>query len=531
MPHREGKDTMPEEITIQSESAQGYALGDPVHFQLQAKVYNGHYCTVIPAGADTKDVLNAFMDEHGQEHRLYHSAEATFYGAATMDVPTLIVFTECDYNGNPGFFRRDCEAVHPGHVEIGNGRKRKQATEHRPGDPNVPANFLPAVPGGRFELDSKTILEEFRASLGQDLPSYLSRRNRRRAPLPMNAIAILFWLRGVYQDSMGTIETYAGVLCQFLNYLQREIPYLGEPKDFDKVTRHHVQAFVDHLKAGKYAPRTIRTKLFTIRSFYRYFLEESEGTWLGDVLHENPAARVRPPKDRDLSGHVLKALPLVEVDKLLAHVRNHGSVRDFVMLRMMFDGGLRVSEAVAMRWGDLVYLNSVKYKGWYFKFRGKGSKQRLVPLNQRMTKALFVYRYRIYGAKPTDRAPGLDDLPLFPNSSDWTRPLSRSAVAKIFEKWGKAALGYKIHPHQARHSAGTNLSMLGASIDDIQDLMGHSDIRTTQVYENSRAFKGNPSTDVFDQTDVDGREAADLDSINPIDPDPFEPAPDDEIVW
>lgn len=205
------------------------------------------------------------------------------------------------------------------------------------------------------------------------------------------------------------------------------------------------------------ATATICRKLTTIRQFYRYLVAER-------VLTVDPSANVMVPR---LVKKLPATLTLEEVDRLLnaPELETLRGMRDRAMLEVLYATGLRVSELVALRRGD------VNMKIGFVRTVGKGNKERVVPLGRMAIDWLQRYLH----------ARDDDMLWLFPGAKN--APLSRVAFWMIIKRLAKrAAILKDISPHTLRHSFATHLLERGADLRAIQEMLGHSSITTTQIY-------------------------------------------------
>ena len=210
-------------------------------------------------------------------------------------------------------------------------------------------------------------------------------------------------------------------------------------------------------------PATVRRKSAALRSFYRYLRRE-------DLLRDDPTAGLITPKR---GRRLPKVLEYAEVERLLRAPRGNAptAVRDRAILELMYACGLRASEVVDLEWSDIDLEEGV------LRARGKGSKQRLVPVGRKAAAALVAY---MRSARP-DLAAGGDCAALFLNYRG--RPLSRQGLYKIIRTHARAAgLEKEIGPHTLRHSFATHLLSGGCDLRTLQEMLGHADISTTQVY-------------------------------------------------
>lgn len=227
--------------------------------------------------------------------------------------------------------------------------------------------------------------------------------------------------------------------------------------DVTAVTEGDLIQYLAALHRRHAATATICRKLTAVRQFYRYLMAEG-------VLSADPTANVEAPKK---TQKLPATLTLEEVERLLnaPDVSELRGLRDRTMLEVLYATGLRVSELVGLRRGDM------NLKMGYVRVIGKGNKERIVPLGRLARE--WVQRY--LDARE-------DDLPcLFPGAR--RGPLTRMAFWLTIQRLAKRAGILKdISPHTLRHSFATHLLERGADLRAIQEMLGHSTITTTQIY-------------------------------------------------
>ena len=282
---------------------------------------------------------------------------------------------------------------------------------------------------------------------------------RRFAELMLDFLAYLELERGL---SRNTLEAYRSDLVQFGAFLDRE--NLGALE----VTHRHLTKFVTQLGSGgpdrpPVAPATIQRKVACLRSFYRHLRREG-------ILDRDPTAELRGPKRAQRLPTVLSR---DEVRKLLSQPQGTepAALRDRALLEVMYACGLRASEAV-----DLL-MSDVDLEAGVLRARGKGGKERIVPIGREAVRALRHYttkaRPRLVGDRAEDR--------LFVNHRGGR--LSRQGLYKIVQRHARSAgLGDKMSPHTLRHTFATHLLAGGCDLRAVQEMLGHANIRTTQHY-------------------------------------------------
>lgn len=232
-----------------------------------------------------------------------------------------------------------------------------------------------------------------------------------------------------------------------------------------QVSRQQLIAYLVRLKQEGRAASTVARKLASIKAFYRFLTAER-------YIRRNPA-EVLEAASRGL--HLPKVLSVQEVERLLDEP-NLGTLdgyRDKTMLELLYATGMRVSELVN------VPVKNVDMKMQYVIIMGKGSKERMLPLGRTalhyLEHYLSVVRPQLLHGKPDAAAE------LF--VTGWGGPMTRERFYEIIVAYGKSAgISKRVTPHMLRHSFATHLLNNGTDLRIVQELLGHADISTTQIY-------------------------------------------------
>lgn len=232
-----------------------------------------------------------------------------------------------------------------------------------------------------------------------------------------------------------------------------------------QVSRQQLIAYLVRLKQEGRASSTVARKLASIKAFYRFLTAER-------YIRRNPA-EVLEAASRGL--HLPKVLSVQEVERLLDEP-NLGTLdgyRDKTMLELLYATGMRVSELVN------VPMKNVDMKMQYVIVMGKGSKERMLPLGRTalhyLEHYLSVVRPQLLHGKPEAAAE------LF--VTGWGGPMTRERFYEIIVAYGKSAgISKRVTPHMLRHSFATHLLNNGTDLRIVQELLGHADISTTQIY-------------------------------------------------
>ena len=276
------------------------------------------------------------------------------------------------------------------------------------------------------------------------------------APAPL-VDAWLDHLRIERRRSPLTVDSYS----RDLELLRRFAA--GSAQPVEGLDRHALEAFVRELMGRGLSPRSVARVVSSTRGFFRYLV-------LRRHLAVNPAEDLQAPR---AWAALPKYLSVEEVDRLLQlpDVATPRGVRDRAFIELLYATGLRVSELVAL---GTSHLN---LEGGFLTTRGKGSKERLVPMGDEAV--AWVGRYLregrpvLLGKRTSPR--------LFVNARGGAS-LSRLGVWKILKEYGKAAGLSRLSPHVLRHSFATHLLERGADLRAIQMMLGHADLSTTQIY-------------------------------------------------
>jgi integrase/recombinase XerD len=294
-----------------------------------------------------------------------------------------------------------------------------------------------------------------------ELPPATSKERRcdpRFEGLVLDFLSYLELERGL---SRNTLNAYRTDLLQFGEFLgARRIDALAaRPAD--------IGDFLADLATGNGRPAcsaaTVHRKTACLRSFYKHLRRD-------ELIGDDPTAALSAPRRAKKLPQVLN---YAEVQKLLAAPRGSEptTLRDRALLELMYACGLRASETIGLELGDLDM-----HEG-FLRARGKGSKERLVPLGRQAIAAISVYlrsgRPKLIG----DR----HEAKLFVNFRGG--PLSRQGLYKIVQRHARAAgLAGRMSPHTLRHSFATHLLSGGCDLRAVQEMLGHADVSTTQMY-------------------------------------------------
>lgn len=265
--------------------------------------------------------------------------------------------------------------------------------------------------------------------------------------------------------SAHSISAYERDLEKFSQFLQ------AHQKNFIKLVESDITEFVVSLKDKKLSLSSINRTLSAVKGFYKYLNVEH------GVI--NPTAEISQSK---LPRKLPKALTIAEITRLIDSAEREGnpiSLRDKAILELLYSTGARVSEIIGLNVADFSLNSTHDGDVHIVKVRGKGSKERLVPLGKFAVIAIENYLTRI---RPALAEKGVkNESALFLNSRG-KRLTRQSAWQIVLDAASATGLSGKVSPHVFRHSFATHLLDGGADIRVVQELLGHSSVTTTQIY-------------------------------------------------
>lgn len=249
--------------------------------------------------------------------------------------------------------------------------------------------------------------------------------------------------------SFHTVKNYIKDIEQFINFNNKKI----------NIEESNIKSFLEFLGKKKYSRNTITRKIIAARNFYKYLIKTKK-------TEKNPFAYILTPKSE-------KRLPGVLTEKETENLLSAAAGKDFISLRdrtileLIYSTGIRVSELVNLDISDIDFINEE------IKVMGKGGKERIVPVG---TVAMNILHCYIKELKKKDTS-GI----LFINKNK--KRLTQRFVELMIKKYAKlAGIEKKITPHTLRHSFATHLLDRGADLRSVQELLGHVNLSTTQIY-------------------------------------------------
>lgn len=252
--------------------------------------------------------------------------------------------------------------------------------------------------------------------------------------------------------SKNTIESYKNDLVLFNNYMKKNI---------NSIDQNNIKEYLKYLKENNHSERSIARNLSSLRSFYKFLI-------INQYTDKNPMENITTLK---ISKKLPSILSMEEVNKILdIQITDDYSIRNKAMLELMYASGLRVSELVNLKIYDIDMTDDI------VRTIGKGSKERIIPIGDYAKNAIMNYldiRDNFFKREINDY--------LFLNNHG--KKMTRQGFFKIIKSIAKEkGIKKDISPHTLRHSFATHMINNGADLRTIQELLGHSDISTTQIY-------------------------------------------------
>tara|TARA_B100000963_G_scaffold63753_1_gene51724 strand:- start:8594 stop:9502 length:909 start_codon:yes stop_codon:yes gene_type:complete len=281
--------------------------------------------------------------------------------------------------------------------------------------------------------------------------------------------------------SSNTINSYLSDLKSFEKYLlKRKISFKKTINDTEVVKK-----YFRYLSRSKISPRSIKRKFSSLSSYFYYLIERKK-------IKKNPLNGIYTPK-------LIKKLPTVlsveEIKKIFKQSENSDNellgLRDRCIIELLYSCGLRVSELCELK------VNNIQFDSNVIRFFGKGNKERIIPLTfyakEWLEKYLYQSRHILSNRKLSDQK--------YVFLSNNGKRLTRAAIWQSIKKYvGAAGITKTVSPHTFRHSFATHLVDGGANLVEIQKLLGHSDISTTEIYVHlSKDFIDSEYMKAFDK--------------------------------
>lgn len=271
--------------------------------------------------------------------------------------------------------------------------------------------------------------------------------------------AFIVYLHNIKKTSGNTEMSYRRDLVKVKNYMEEQ-----GISDVKKITSTNLNSYILYLEKNKFSAATISRNIASLKAFYHYMYKEG-------MVNEDPAEALHAPK---IEKKMPEILSTEEVVRLLEQPSGDSSkeIRDKAMLELLYATGIRVTELITLK------LKDVNLQMGYLVCKD-GGKERVIPFGNEAKSALVRYLGGTRAAMISDA----DSEYLFVNCSG--QPMSRQGFWKLIKYYAKrAGIVEDITPHTLRHSFAAHLVENGADLRSVQEMLGHSDISTTQIYAN-----------------------------------------------
>lgn len=260
--------------------------------------------------------------------------------------------------------------------------------------------------------------------------------------------------------AQNSLESYERDLLQYHNFLESELNI----KSILNVTLGHIRSYLRTMNDKGLAANSVKRAVSSIRTYHNFLSAEG-------LMVDNPAQLLDAPK---IPQKLPNILTIQEVDDILSVIPEKAPMakRDLAIFEMMYSCGLRVTELCDFKTTDILWDSEM------IRVNGKGDKQRFVPIGPIARENLRNYLNHERPAL-TDKNPNVAEVFLSRNG----RKLTRMMIWILLKKWSEAAgVDKEVSPHTLRHSFATHLLEGGADLRSVQEMLGHSDIATTQIY-------------------------------------------------
>ena len=275
----------------------------------------------------------------------------------------------------------------------------------------------------------------------------------------------LTYLSAERNAAVNTITAYKNDLDQFRQFLE-SLSVNGSGPSLTSVDLPMLQNYVAAMREREYADATVARKIAAVKSFYSYLTAEG-------VVTTDPTDTLSSPR---VGKRLPKALSVREIDELLEQPRKRSTPeakRDRAMLELLYATGMRVSELVALSLESIELLNNLAT----VRCVGKAGKERVIPIHEQAVHALRIY---LQDARP-EMAYSKRERGLFINRRG--ERLTRQGFWLILKNYARmAGIPSDVTPHTLRHSFATHMLRGGAPLRSVQELLGHANISTTQIY-------------------------------------------------
>lgn len=287
-------------------------------------------------------------------------------------------------------------------------------------------------------------------------------------------LAFLKFLQKEYNYSSNTIAAYKNDLGQFMSYLQSH--HLNSSHKWQAIGVDEINGYVEYMKDQPYASSSVARKVAAVKSFFNYL-------HANQIVAENPTTDIDSPK---VKKRLPKTLSFEEVERLLkapSQKKSPKNLRDMALLNLLYSTGMRVTEVVSLRLEDVDLQNNVLF------CPGKDDQVRELPFDQYTRQVLenYIEEGRPFLVKDKD------ETAMFLNHRG--QQLTRQGLWLIIKAYAKEAeLSVAVTPHTLRHSFAAHKLNSGSDLQEVQKLLGHANISTTQIYTQLEEVEAHAET-------------------------------------
>jgi integrase/recombinase XerD len=282
----------------------------------------------------------------------------------------------------------------------------------------------------------------------------------------------LIYMSLVKKASANTIASYRNDLTKLIRHLDQQ-----NIVEVSKISETSINSYILSMEREGMSPATVSRNIAAIKAFIFFLIRKG-------ILHEDPTERIRSPKVEKKPPHTLS---LEQINGLLEQPNNNSKkgIRDKAMLELLYATGIRVTELISINMED------VNLKNKYIRCNST-NKERIIPFGNKAKQALEIYFQKVR----SEILGKMESNVCFTNLSG--EPMSRQGFWKIIKSYGKSAgIEDEITPQILRHSFAVHMMENGADIKSVQELLGYSDVTSTQVYMQARKGK---IRDVYEST-------------------------------
>jgi len=276
---------------------------------------------------------------------------------------------------------------------------------------------------------------------------------QKKSEMKQNLKKFLDYLSYQKNYSHNTVKSYREDIIQFIKFIRKK-----KIKDLGKVDYNILTDFLSFLHQNGYSPKSISRKIASLKSFFNFLYQKR-------MIKANPVLLLHSPK---VPQRLPDFLTVAEILKILDSVKGENwlSLRDRAILEILYSTGIRVGELVNLKVQDINFVEEL------VKVKGKGEKERIVPVGKPALNALIDY---------LEKRPFKNEKYVFLNK--YGKKITERSVERLIKKYQRiSGIAKEITPHTFRHSFATHLLDRGADLRSVQEFLGHKRITTTQIY-------------------------------------------------